>query len=207
MKDFVQVLSFPKCGRTWILYFLQTYMHITGHQFSHVVFKHLPSRSCRTRIVLTRDPCDVMVSYYYHVTMRMGIDICMDDFIRHKRYGIPFYNKCYAKWKKLGNVVAYIDYKDLFGRVWCDILKLLNIPVDKAAVEEAVGLCQIDVIKKTLRGNKKYPQALFHPMLRGRRKTGYDVPNAHKFRRGVVGGYVGELTDEQIKYIRSFEEA
>ena len=96
------VVSFPKCGRTWIRLFLYYYWMFTGIEWSEmeVVFSHERPIKFKRHILLIRHPCDVMVSYFLHAKLRRsheGSKMAIERFIRNEKYGLPHFNEFYIE--------------------------------------------------------------------------------------------------------------
>jgi hypothetical protein len=175
--------------------------------------KHIlaPGNEYLRRLVLIREPCDILVSLYFHETIREG------------KKGRDFENMSAFIWSKhgAGKLQLYwrkyfsqeqevIKYEDLFlgPPTWGKILDWYGIEINKQAIIEADNFCKFDSIRKNLsvfeRGfswlgcqSKKF-LAMENRKVVSEPKD----PNAHKFRRGKVGGYVDYLDEDDIQYVR-----
>ena len=200
------VVSYPKTGCTWIRLFLEYYRLFTGIKFKRmqVVFRHDDKLEFRRRVLLIRHPCDVMVSYYMHRTVRIKTQMSMAQFVRGKRYGIPCWNERYTAWAERETNQMVVRYEDLFDDgVWIDMLEFFDIPFYEGAFRQARDKTEFDTIRHNLAEIATFPSAWRYLAAEHGK---YNVikpgnPEAHKFRRGVVGGYVDYLNEEDIAYI------
>ena len=197
------VVSFPKCGRTWIRLFLAYYVRDTGIK-TFVSFRHDNKVNYKKRILMIRNPCDVMVSLYFHYSVRRHIKTNISKFIRGWR-GIPLFNSLYETWSEREDNQLVVRYEDMFSeKVWVDMLEFFDIPIHKEAFDNAIENTKFDNIRNSLDEIKKLPSSWrYLAAQRGNYNIVHpDNPEAHKFRRGKVDGYVDYLDDEDIGYIR-----
>jgi len=201
------VISFPKCGRTWIRLFLEYYRrftHLGGRAV--VICRHDTDKGdFKKRVLLIRHPCDVMVSYYLHKKIRRrrgGRSI--RSFIRSQRVGIPFFNKQYREWSKRKDNQLVVRYEDMFdAQIWIDMLEFFDIPLFMEAFNEAIEKTKFANVRSNLEEISKFPSAWRYLAAED---GNYNLlepksPEAHKFRRGKVGGYVDYLNEDDIEYI------
>ena len=196
------MLSYPKSGRTWIKAFFVVYEVITGLK-KNILFKHKfnPDYGVMKRLLLVREPCDTLVSLYFHFTVRYGRNVgSIGSFARSKA---PEMNDNLKAW--MGMKQEVIKYEDLFlgAPVWKKILDWYGIRVVDTAVEEADKACKFDNIRRDLTQFSGLKNSKKFLALEGKNITlTPNDPNAHKFRRGKVGGYVDYLDEEDVAYIR-----
>lgn len=196
------VLSFPKSGRTWVRLFLGIYAEIAKIDLPHIVWAHEEWKSDR-RLLLLRDYPDLLVSYYFQKTAREGVDMDIHTFIRHPLFGVRAVNECYSQWLAYEGDQKTIHYEDLFSGIWSDILAYFDIPIVETAVDWASQLSEFDNAKKHIGQLKNRPDGWrFMAMENGKPVDHPQNPEAHKFRRGKVGGYVDYLAPEDINYIQ-----
>lgn len=202
------VISFPKCGRTWIRLFFEYYKRFNGcnlKKTSKIVFRHNDDEFIfDKRILLIRHPCDVMVSYYIHQKMRRKLNITISEFIRSNDFGIPFFNKQYSMWSKYTNDQYIVRYEDMFEEdVWKSILNFFNIPIIEDAFNKAIKSTKFKNIRKNLNEIKTFPSAWRYLAAECGNYNLVEPKNSesHKFRRGKVKGYVDYLNKKDIKYI------
>lgn len=202
-------ISHPKAGRTWVRTMLIRYGQLTG-QDNHIIFTHNGSdyRSNETPdeflkksrvILMVRDPRDIVVSYYFHLTQReqtYRIKANLKDFIRHRQFGIESIIGFYNGWEELKSkskefsIVRYEDlHKDCLKTLE-DIRIFLNLNENRKALEDAVSFGSFENMQRLEKqGNNLYKQEELSYM---------GVP---KVRRGVVGGYKDYLDSGDINYL------
>jgi hypothetical protein len=148
-----------------------------------------------------------MVSQYFHATLRkrLLVGISISDFIRTKKYGIPYLNRRFkvfsSQWTRADRLV--ICYEDLFEQeTWEKMIKYLDLPFNKVVIKKTMEATKLETIKKNLHKLQNHKNAAgFLANENGKLKVNPINPNSHKFRRGKVGGYVDYLSKEDIKYI------
>ena len=205
------VLSYPKAGRTWLRIFFHYYFNqedpgvIYLHKEERIVNFRDPEKQMR-RILLLRNPCDIMVSYYFHETIvkrksKKNIQN-MSEFIRHPLVGVHRLKECVDQWKKCKEQFV-IYYEDLFKPIWKEILLYFEFPIDEQAIKRANTAASFDNVRKNLKKLRYLPGGWrYLPLEKGIARTNPKDPNAHKFRRGKVGGYVDYLSEEDIAYVK-----
>jgi hypothetical protein len=201
------VASFPKCGRTWIRLFLYYYWKFSGLEWSdvEVMFGHGDRFEYRKRVLLIRHPCDVMVSYWLHKTVRGKTQASVSQFIRGKRnHGIADWNRRHRVWSQRTENQLVVRYENMFDtQTWLDMLGFWDIQLCEEAFTKSIEKTQFDTIRANMEEIATFPSAWrYLAAVHGR----YNViepkdPEAHKFRRGKVGGYVDYLGEEDIAYI------
>lgn len=199
------VVSFPKSGRTWIRLFLEYYRRFAGMRSGTIViFRHDNEFGFRKRLLLIRHPCDVMVSYWIRQRISRRISMTFMDFVNSERFGLPCFNRWHSIWSRRKKNQLVVRYEDLFiARTWVDILGFFDIPMVEDAFGEAINKTQFDTIRSNLSEIAKFPSA-WRYLAAEDGNYGLVVPNnpeSHKFRRGIVGGYVDYLSEEDIDYV------
>lgn len=233
------LLSFPKCGRTWLRLMLhdiittefdigsksRLQLHKLGNRrrgIPCILASHdfqvvrrgervqeldrdkRPFRGSRV-LLLVRDPRDVVVSFYYHKTLREGSwDGSMGEFIRHSFDGLPTIVSYYNIWaenRSLPAAFAVFRYEDLLTDT-------------VATLREITDYLQFDGIRDgTLRDvAARYEFRNMQAMeARGDLGEGHatrpadaDNPNSFKTRSGRIGGYRDELTAEDRQFVDDY---
>ena len=200
------VVSTPKSGRTWFRLFMQVYADLAKIEVPDIVWAHDDWGKPDKRIILLRDERDLLVSYYFQTTIRQAkhkrLDISMSEFIRHPEFGLPAINEFIERWMRYPGDQMVIRYEDLFEPIWELILEYFEIPIKRDCIAEADETCKFDNIKNNLWGfNKLRDNWRYLAMEDGRPTMNPKNPEAHKFRRGKVGGYVDYLNEDDINYI------
>jgi hypothetical protein len=204
MTEFARgVVSFPKCGRTWIRLFLEYYKRLGGAD-SHVVFRHSEELSMTKRVMLIRHPCDVMVSFWMHRRVRRRSEMPFRDFVESEQFGLPRFNREHLIWSARKDNQLVVRYEDLFNpNAWVDLLRFFDVPIDYAALDEATDATRFNTIRHNLDEISTFPTAWRYLAAEN---GNYDLvepdnPEGHKFRRGKVGGYVDYLSKDDAAYV------
>jgi len=153
-------------------------------------------------VLLVREPRDLVVSNYFQATRRENAykgDISI--FIRDPRYGIKKILMFYKDWnsEKSKNIEKYVvRYEDLHSNT-CgeleEILAFIGIPgINRKIVETAVDFSSFNNMKKLEQGGF-FNQNSMRP---GNRKD----KGSYKVRKGKIGSYVDELSQDDLKYIQ-----
>lgn len=197
------VISFPKCGRTWIRLFLEYYKRLGGAD-SRVIFQHDERLAVAKRVLLIRHPCDVMVSFWMHRRVRRDSAVPFRDFVESEEFGLPRFNRQHRAWGKRGDGQLVIRYEDLFSTdAWVSVLTFFDLPIAKEAFNGAIEKTKFDNIRRNLSEISTFPSAWRYLAAE---RGNYDLvepdnPEGHKFRRGVVGGYVDYLNKDDAAYV------
>ena len=203
------ILSYPKSGRTWVRVFTLFYGDLLGKPINFL-FRH-SYKANRKRVLLVREPCDILVSLYHQYKYRSsnmrkkGINLnSLKDFIRDER-GARDLSKSWDFWLKAEAERIEIRYEDLFNNIWKEILGFFNIEIRKDLILKADEMCRFDNLKNNL-DSFNWPDHLKIKLFT--RENGLFIsnpknPETHKLRRGKVGGHVDYLDKEDIEYIHS----
>ena len=171
---------------------------------TRVDFDHYDQFDFEKRILLVRHPCDVMVSYHFHRTVRRKARASISALVRSERIGIPSFSRCYVEWSKRKNGQMVVRYEDMFGaEVWIDMLGFFDIPFHEEAFDKAIEATKFDNIRSNLEEIATFPSA-WRYLAAEHGKYGVVKPKnseAHKFRRGKVGGYVDYMNENDIEYV------
>jgi alcohol sulfotransferase len=152
-------------------------------------------------VFLTRDPRDVLISYYYHVSAKgygLPEDVTLSEFARSELFGIRYIVNYMNLWAEvLKNPqcpIRYVTYEamktDPEG-IFSEVLRFLNVEPQPDAVHQAVEASSFDAMKK---GEIEKRKAWW----------GKDVEEASlRFRKGKVGEYQQELEASDIEYLNA----
>ena len=226
------LVSYPKCGRTWLRIMLQKYLNYINYNsnlgsnknihylsdgrkikfehdqgswvpappsLSHLRFDH--SKYFDKKIVfLTRDPRDIIVSSWYHLKYRESIyRNSLSSFIRDDLVGInkviAFMNM-WADSKEIPKEFCLLTYEELHKcpeKSFRKVLKLFNIPIHDKHITRAIEECSFKNMKKMEKNG-----SLREPWMKpGAKHSG----NSMKIRKGKIGNYKEELSEEDIYYL------
>jgi hypothetical protein len=211
-------ISFPKSGRSWLRYSLtvlgaakQIYFHHDGFEFNDAA-KPAPDTSLEKRlryshdariVYLSRDPLDVMVSFYFQITGRFRdffhYEGTISQFIRDDYFGahqLAQFRRIWGEMCRRGRAheVTYEDCHRDFAGVLRRVLDQFKLEADDAAISEAAQASTFAAMKAVEQSGR-----FEEPWMRLRN----DAP---KLRRGAIGGYRDYLTEEDIAYLRRLFE-
>jgi len=142
-------------------------------------------------VLLVRDPCDVVVSYFYQLAHRERRYHCnLSQFIRDPQVGllkiITFYNH-WAAAASTPHAFHLVRYEDLHAspeQELARIVRFFGLPVDTNALSEAVSYAHFSQMRSMERAGV-LPGGQAHQHAR--------EANAAKVRRGKVGAYREEM--------------
>ena len=210
------VLSFPKSGRTWLRAILGKYLelsygvvftteleNIARETIPKIKFTHNLHRiSFFTGkiIFLTRDPRDVIVSYYYQKKYREKLySGSISAFIRDKQYGfrnvIAFMNGLVRLHRSRPSSLL-ITYEQLHAnphKTLEEVLGFLKLSLDKNSLTQAIDYCGFENMRR-LEKQGRFSTSRLQP-------TDPMNPNTYKVRKGRVGGYKDELESNDLSYL------
>lgn len=228
------VVSFPKCGRTWLRVMLGhalaeaagvkvgnpmrfTKAEAIAPALPRILATHDDSpqskpaeavlRSKRAYrgskvVFLVRDPRDVIVSLYFHVTRRRGrhYEGTLSDFVRDRNGSLASLLAFYDAWVAQDDtpvlLVRYEAMQDDPGRELQRVLDFVGVrSLDEAAVTRAVEQASFERLQRAEREGTARTKAL--------RTSKADDPESFKVRRGKVGGYVDYLTPDDIRFVEA----
>ncbi len=167
-------------------------------------------------LLLARHPGDIVVSWYIQFTKRtsafkremilaeMSDPIDRDaiqrwDFIQHPEIGLPsvidYYNYWHRNLERLPDAMV-VRYEDLRSGTAAELARIgafLGESFSDAQIEEAVDFASFDKLRQKEQSGYFDNRSL---TLRSAKD-----PETLKVRRGQVGGYRGDLSDEQTAWV------
>lgn len=223
------LISYPKCGRTWIRVMLARAAQLIGKdprkreivQYRHedtgtaANIKRKPywkiesdnkERWSNNHIIfLVRDPRDVLVSLYFHMTKREKVDLgmTMSEFIRDDSWGIRSIVEFYNIWhehRETPKKLLLLRYEDMHGDCNKELGRLLDfieIAYDEAMLKDVVSFASFESMRK-IELEKRDRTILSTGGLRSSRRQ---HPEGYKTRKGKVGGHIDYLAPEDIQYL------
>ena len=142
------------------------------------------------KILLIRDPRDVMVSYYHFLNNKKHLPNfnSLSDLMQSKKYGIRSWIKHYKSWVSKADYI--LTYEDMLKNDVIEIENLfnfLNIKYDKANLEAAVE-------KSRFKNFKKIEEKFGHS------KTDQNLSTFTFVRKGIAGDYRNHFRNEDYEY-------
>ncbi len=153
-------------------------------------------------LLLTRSIEDSMVSAYFQVSRRLQIfGGTISDFIRDERYGVSKFIKFYSDWyceQAVPREFSTVSYEQMQNDS-AGVLKLAlafsgEEQIDDQLLRTAVEYCSFENMKSVERAGQ---------LDGSMQATDPGDQESYKVRRGVVGGFVDYLSEEDLAYIRS----
>jgi Sulfotransferase domain len=154
-----------------------------------------------TKVVfLVRDPRDVIVSLYFHVTRRRGkhYEGTLSDFVRDRNGSLASLLAFYDAWVAQDDtpvlLVRYEAIKEDPARELRRVLEFIGqTRIEDGVVTHAVEQASFERLQRAEREGTANTKAL--------KTSSADDPESFKVRRGKVGGYVDYLTAEDIRFV------
>ncbi len=164
-------------------------------------------KSCYRRkkvLLLTRDPRDVLVSYYFDAKNRMKVIDCdISTYLHHEKGSIDaivaFYN-AWARARFVPRDFLWLTYEDMHRdprKVISDSARFFGLPdPSDELLEEVVEQASFRNMRKA-----ELQDSFKHERLRPADPAN---PDSFKVRRGKVGGFVDYFSAEDIAYIDDY---
>jgi hypothetical protein len=157
-------------------------------------------------VFLVRDPRDTVVSAYYQAVKRQQMyKGSISDFIRDERFGIKKILTFHEIWNENKNIpkdfmlLRYEDMQtDINGQVKRILSFLKKTNFSENQVKEATDFGKFDNMHKLEQKgtfNKKY-KGILNP-------TDTSDKTSYKTRKGKVGGFYEDLSEEDLDYCNS----
>jgi len=211
IKD-TALISYPKSGRTWLRMIFAKIanelgydtdknemlpaFHYTPEQLNEKVGKGLKI------IFLRRDEADATVSYFSEksTSTRSGVPYTgtMSEFIRDKNYGIDAalsFNSSWIDAETEYEEFCHITYEQLKEDPIATVKKLcsfIDIECDQHIIKEAIEYSSFNNMKKIDNGQGEN-------LLKTYKGNFGTTPG--RVRKGLVKGYLKELSPEDIEYV------
>jgi len=173
-------------------------------KFGHEVEEDKTRYRNKKVLLLTRDPRDVLVSYYFDAKNRMKVIDCDISTYLHNEKGsidaiVAFYN-AWAQARSVPRDFLWITYEDMHRnprQVIQDSAAFFGLPDPSDDLLD-------DVIESASFRNMRKAElqdSFKHERLR---PADPQNPESFKVRRGKVGGFVDYLSNEDIAYVNDF---
>lgn len=206
------VVSFPKSGRTWLRVMLDElgidaeYSHAGSHVRIGLPIEQLEVREawCRHRptLLLVRDPRDTVISWFFQATRRRGFyEGPLSGFVRHPGFGVEKIALFNLMWAEAAlprdgfRLVEYCEMHEDAQAIVSGVARFFGASPSEEQIARAVRAGEFEVMRsRESKGDyrDKYARRLEpgHP----------DDPESFKVRRGVVGGFVDYMDEDDVAY-------
>ena len=179
--------------------------HVCARSLTYwLLGKHLiPARESGTKpiLLLVRDPRDVIVSLFFHMTKRSRrYSGDLSQIIRNPKFGIntivDVMNAWLEEWSRRSNfkVLRYEDCRKNTEANFRDVLAFLGVrAIDEAVFAHSIQFSSFENMK-TLEAARQFNAKIL---------SAGDVKDSesYKTRRGIVGGFKDYLGPEEILYL------
>jgi hypothetical protein len=211
----LQIISFPKSGRTWLRVMLDdvgakaSFTHDgSDHQLRHP-FAALEADKSRYKdagiLLLVRDPRDTAVSGYFQVTRRLKISSAtISDVLRDERHGIKKICHFNLQWFAAAPSIrrfAVLSYEQMHkapAAALCAAAALAGVTVNEK-IAELVASNRAFARLRAAEASGELAHRYGPYLLPGDRND----PESFKVRRGVVGGYADYMSEADQSYCES----
>lgn len=157
-------------------------------------------------VLLVRDPRDVLVSLYFHLSRRGGRDLgTLSDYLRSDIGStaslIRYYNIWADQFRAAGDFLC-VRYEDLRTNPQGELARILDFlgsPVSDAAVHEAVAATEFSKMRK-MEAEGAIASDRLTP-------ANPEDTESFKTRKGKVGGFVEYLGEADIAYLNDWIDA
>ena len=168
----------------------------------------IPQRRRRSKpiLLLARDPRDVSVSLFFHLSKRQPRhrgDIA--SLLRHPVYGIEFVvrtmNAWIDEWHGHSNfhLLRYEDCRDSMRENFESVLRFIGIaPIDQELLSKALSVSRFEVMQRL-----EATGVIASPTLQPRDRSD---PDTYKVRRGKVGAYREYVRGPDLAYANAVLE-
>lgn len=208
------LISYPKSGRTWLRLQLAKLNRDRG--FPPSEYETMPALHYDVKkfihffgtdvnvVFLHRDPGDVVVSHFYELAKANGLSQSTSsfssgsEFIRDPEFGIKriidYNNEWFLSLERFKShtVISYEDMKKDASRSLQELCEYLRIDASPALITDCVEYCTFENMKKIDQGEGEN-YITYH--------KGNFGKSPGRVRRGVVKGYVDDLSEEDLKYV------
>jgi hypothetical protein len=184
-----------------------SYTHEDVGNSKHNHYKELETDKAQYKhkkvLLLVRDPRDVLVSYYFHISRRSDLfDGSIAEFTRHEAYGIRKIVTFYNIWQAnlhVPQALLLLRYEELHADPHGKLREILDFVgaknIDNGIVQKAVEFASFSNMKK-LEESRHFQSKKLQP---GKSED----DDSFKVRRGVVGGYRDDLSVDDCQYINA----
>ncbi len=171
------------------------------------------NRRNKRKVLLVRDPHDLMVSLYFQLTKRSSDKHSSDfsgtlsELLVDNKFGVEkvveTMNLWYQEWGRLDNflMIRYEDAKADDAATFRKILEFLNVKFDESVFQESLNFATFDNMKKIEKSgsvDKKLTSAIGKIALSPGK---VDDPESFKVRKGKVGNYKEYMSDADLAVV------
>ena len=211
----LQVVSFPKSGRTWLRVMLDdigaktSFTHDgSDHQLRNRLAALDADKSKYAGmnvLLLVRDPRDTAVSGYFQITRRLKLtDASISDVLRDDRHGIKkichFNLQWFAAAQRIPHfaVLSYEQMHKAPADTLCAAAAFAGITLDDR-IAELIASNRAFARMRAAEASGELAQRYGQFLAPGDRNDG----ESFKVRRGIVGGYADYLAEADLAFCES----
>jgi hypothetical protein len=180
------------------------YLTVNSWKYRFLGKEVIPAHASRTRpiLLLARDPRDVIVSFFFHITKRVGSSYRgnLSSTIRHPRFGInamvDVMNTWMADWSRRENFkfVRYEDCRRNTEATFREMLAFLGVrDIDDASFIHGLQFSSFENMRQ-MESERRFKNKILSA-------ANVDDPESYKARRGIVGGYRDYVAREDLNYL------
>jgi hypothetical protein len=153
-------------------------------------------------IILIRDPRDMVVSFYFHMNLRLNIyHDNMSKFIRDKSFGVKRIIDVLNLWSKIFDIAEkamVIKYEDMNKKLYYELKKIsrfMDININKKNIHQTIKFCRFDKMREM-----EIDNVFNHITLKPGNKNNEE---SYKTRKGLICGYKNYLTSNDVNYLNN----
>lgn len=215
MPDALHVVSYPKCGRTWLRVMLDDlgidalYTHDRSGFEDHAPIPALDADKTKYAggkvLLMVRDLRDIVVSGYFQVRRRLHLRradlMSLSDYICDPYYGIEkaicFNLQWFAAAPEMPQL-SILRYEDLHGdtgRALAAVVRFADRQVSNEAIADVAARWSF-VHMQRLEASGGFEARYGNTLV----PADPADPESYKVRRGMIEGYVDYLSSDNIDY-------
>jgi hypothetical protein len=207
-------MSYPCSGRTFTTLLLNdlgakvfyTHYGLTSHPSVNTVkmLEKYPNKFDNDKVlIITRDAKDTITSYYFNMkyrVKRIPLSMTFTDFIKHDRFGIKNILEFNYKSVTLLPKSYNLKFENLVSVTDTELTKVCSF------LDVIPALPIVDVVNKwTFDYCRKFEEENGAASL-AKEETDFTNPEAYKFRKGKIEGYLDYMSKSDIEYCNDAEE-
>ncbi|HBH35120.1 MAG TPA: hypothetical protein DDW45_01550 [Gammaproteobacteria bacterium] len=165
-------------------------------------------RRNKPKVLIVRDPRDLMVSLYFQLTKRnSSFSGTLSELLVDEKFGIErvaeTMNFWYREWQRLDNflMIRYEDAKVDDAATFRRVLEFLNVKFDEAVFQESLKFSKFDNMKKIEKSGRVDKKLVSYIGKEVLAPGNIDDPESYKVRKGKVGNYKEYMSDADLAVV------